>query len=548
MAFPMSAQLNPHAELAYGGGHIDPIKAFNPGLIYDASEIDYIKFLCCQVSVRTINTVSRVFNRTVTNDGLPNSTYKAKVTAPEGLEINVNPEVYIVYLGDPPKGEFPASSVHTNFLQETLGSDASESLVRSYHRSFHGFAAKLTEIEVQKLSGMEHIVSVFPNEKRQLHTTRSWDFMGFSKHVKRTTFESDIIIGMLDTGIWPESESFSDEGFGPPPKKWKGTCQESSNFTCNNKIIGARSYRSAKLKVGDTNSPRDVEGHGSHTSSIAAGNLVSEASLFGLGSGVARGGVPSARIAVYKICWADGCYDADILAAFDDAIADGVDIISISVGAFVNKDYFNDSIAIGAFHAMRNGILTSNSAGNEGPDPASVKNFSPWSLTVAASTIDRKFVAKVMLGNGKVYEGLSINTFDLENKNYPMIYGGDVPDTRNGFNRSQSRFCILNSLDKKKVKGKIVLCDELTSAVGAASAGAIGTVMQDGGIKDVAYIFPIPASYIGSDDGSDVGDYINSDRKPIATIQKSIEEQDELAPFVVSFSSRGPNPITSDIL
>lgn len=69
---------------------------------------------------------------------------------------------------------------------------------------------------------MEGLVSVFPNEKKQPHTTRSWDFVGFSKDVIRSNVESDIIIGVLDTGIWPEFESFSDEGFGPPSKKWKG--------------------------------------------------------------------------------------------------------------------------------------------------------------------------------------------------------------------------------------------------------------------------------------------------------------------------------------
>ncbi|XVE69298.1 hypothetical protein DITRI_Ditri09bG0140700 [Diplodiscus trichospermus] len=131
--------------------------------------------------------------------------------------------------------------------------------------------------------------------------------------------------------------------------------------------------------------------------------------MFGLASGTARGGVPSARIAVYKICWSDGCADEDILAAFDDAIADGVDIISLSVGGLFAVDYFDDSIAIGAFHSMKNGILTSNSAGNEGPALATVTNVSPWSLSVAASTIDRKFVTKVKLGNGDIYEVRKLN-------------------------------------------------------------------------------------------------------------------------------------------
>ena len=133
------------------------------------------------------------------------------------------------------------------------------------------------------------------------------------------------------------------------------------------------------------------------------------ASVQGLGLGTARGGFPSARIAVYKICWLFGCNDADILAAFDDAIADGVDIISISVG-FYNKNYFTDSIAIGAFHAMRNGILTSSSAGNGGPDLATLSNFAPWCLSVAASTIDRKFFTEVQLGNNKTYEVIKMSS------------------------------------------------------------------------------------------------------------------------------------------
>ena len=171
------------------------------------------------------------------------------------------------------------------------------------------------------------------------------------------------------------------------------------------KIVGAKYYRSDQLfGKDDIISPRDSDGHGTHTASTVAGGLVSSASLYGLGSGTARGGVPSARIAVYKVCWSDGCQDADILRAFDEAIADGVDVISLSVAGNTAKHYFNDSIAIGAFHAMKNGILTSNSAGNSGPNLSTITNFSPWSLSVAASTIDRKFITKVQIGNNLIYE------------------------------------------------------------------------------------------------------------------------------------------------
>ncbi|PSR93152.1 Cucumisin like [Actinidia chinensis var. chinensis] len=458
-------------------------------------------------------------------------------------------KTYIVYMGERPKDEFSASSLHTTMLQKVVGSRASKSLIRSYKRSFNGFVATLTEGERKKLASMEGVVSVFPNGKKKLHTTRSWDFMGFPQGVRRAAgLESDIIVGMLDTGVWPESKSFSDEGFGPPPSKWKGACQSPANFTCNNKIIGAKYYKSdGEFGEGDIDSPRDSAGHGTHTASTAAGRLVSDANLLGLASGTARGAVPGARIAVYKICWSDGCSDADILAAFDDAIADGVDIISLSVGGGP-ANYFEDSIAIGAFHSMKNSILTSNSGGNSGPGPETISNVSPWSLSVAASTIDRKFVAEVKLGNSKAYEGIAINTFTLNQSMYPLVYGGNVPNTQQGFTGDDSRHCIDGSLDKTLVTGTIVLCDALDTGEEPLNAGAVGTVMQDDRFLDVAFSFPLPTSYLDLNDGSEVYTYINTTSEPTAIIEKSTEIKDELAPYVVSFSSRGPNPITSDIL
>ncbi|KAL2525806.1 Subtilisin-like serine endopeptidase family protein [Abeliophyllum distichum] len=453
-------------------------------------------------------------------------------------------------MGDlPSNSDFSATSIHMSMLQSVLGSErASKSWLRSYHKSFNGFVAKMTEEDKNKIASMDGVVSVFPSTKKQLHTTRSWDFMGFPQDVKRTQIESDVVVGMLDTGIWPESESFSDEGFGPPPSKWKGSCQASSNFTCNNKIIGAKFYHSeGNITDPDVPSPRDSEGHGSHTASTAAGGLVKGASLLGLGAGTARGGVPSARIAVYKICWSDGCSDADILAAFDDAISDGVDIISLSVGGFFPSDYLDDPIAIGAFHSMKNGILTSNSAGNSGPDPESITNFSPWSLSVAASVIDRKFLAQVQLGNNETYEGVSINTFKLRDEMYSLVYGGNVPAT--GSDGSKSRFCSPGSLDAKLVNGTIVLCDTLGDGEPQLVTGAAGTIMQDDGFKDFAFSFPLSASYLASIDGTEVFKYINTTTSnATATILKSVEAVEKSAPFVVSFSSRGPNPITRDIL
>ncbi|PWA62674.1 cucumisin [Artemisia annua] len=145
-------------------------------------------------------------------------------------------ETYIVYMGDIPKISIPVSTVHISILQKIVGSRASKSLLRSYTRSFSGFVAKLTEDEKNQIARLNGVVSVFPNEKKQLHTTRSWDFMGFPQDVEREPLESDIIVGMLDTGVWPESDNFKDDGLGPPPSRWRGFC-DSKNFTCNKVTI-----------------------------------------------------------------------------------------------------------------------------------------------------------------------------------------------------------------------------------------------------------------------------------------------------------------------
>ncbi|XP_035841435.1 subtilisin-like protease SBT4.12 [Helianthus annuus] len=230
--------------------------------------------------------------------------------------------------------------------------------------------------------------------------------MGLSRSIEqRVAIESDIIIGVIDTEIWPESESFNDEGYGPIPTKWKGECDGGKDFVCNRynpektekrsrKIIGARSYIVDSKEL----SARDTVGHGTHVASVLVGNQVRHSSYYGLAHGIARGGVPSARVAIYKVCGPTGCDYTGILRAFDQAIADGVDIISISLGTDDPLELTFDPIAIGAFHAIERGILTVNSAGNKGPFRASINSYAPWIFTVAASDIDRKIVNKLRLG------------------------------------------------------------------------------------------------------------------------------------------------------
>lgn len=194
------------------------------------------------------------------------------------------------------------------------------------------------------------------------------------------------------------------------PSKWKGRCQSGESFNtsnCNRKLIGARYYLSghtAEQEEGEEvkvtyKSPRDSSGHGTHTASTAAGRYVEKTSYNGLAFGGARGGASMSRIAVYKTCWNSGCYDADLLAAFDDAINDGVDIISLSLGPNSPQgDYFSDAISIASFHATNRGIVVVASAGNDGIK-GSATNLAPWLLTVAAGSTDRDFSSQILLAD-----------------------------------------------------------------------------------------------------------------------------------------------------
>ncbi|ESR38178.1 hypothetical protein CICLE_v10030114mg [Citrus x clementina] len=451
-------------------------------------------------------------------------------------------QVYIVYMGSLPERGYSPTSHHLSILQEVVeSSSVNDILVRSYSRSFNGFAAKLTNLEQQKIAGMDGVVSVFPRKMLQLQTTRSWDFMGFAETVKRNpSVESDIVIGVLDSGIWPELESFNDEGLSDPPKKWKGVCEGGKNFTCNRKIIGARFYPTEST---DTSARDSFSGHGTNIASIAAGKKVAGVDYFGLAKGNVRGGVPSARIAAYKICYRDPwfCPEDIIMAALDDAIADGVDIISISLTYANGTDLTRDAVAIGAYHAMKKGIMTTQAAGNFGPLPTSVASVAPWIFTVAASSIDRKFINKVILGDKTTFVSDSINSFEA---NAPLVYG---KLNRTGCPEFASRRCDLFCLDENLAKGKIVVCDRGGGDTEAFRAGAVGSV------SPLSFTFiskPLPFAAYGlrNNEGDQVKAYMNSTKNPQAYISKSEAANVSGAPGVPDFSSRGPNTIIPDIV
>ncbi|KAK7276690.1 hypothetical protein RIF29_17834 [Crotalaria pallida] len=453
-------------------------------------------------------------------------------------------KAYIIYMGSLPKEEdYSPTSHHLSMLQQVVGGAdfATNYLITSYKRSFNGFAAKLTDQEAQNLARMENVVSVFESKTMELHTTRSWDFLGFQETTTKETtspIEGDIIIGVIDSGIWPESDSFNDKGFGPPPKKWKGTCAGGNNFTCNNKIIGARYY-------GVDDSARDDIGHGSHTASTAAGNKVKGISFYGIAKGIARGGVPSARIAVYKACNV-GCSVADVLAAFDDAIADGVDLITASLGPNRALDFVLDPIAIGSFHAMEKGVLAIQSAGNSGPFKGLASSAAPWLLSVAASTTDRKIIDKIFLGNGVTLTGKSVNAFTSNGTKIPLVVGARASTYPNCSSDIDAENCYPSCLDRKQIKGKVVLCASLGGLEVGYEFGAFGAIVKYDEYDNP--IVPFPALALDSKTYNLTLSYANSSNSPHVEILKSETIRDMDAPLVAEFSSRGPNPIVGEIM
>ena len=254
----------------------------------------------------------------------------------------------------------------------------------------------------------------------KLTTTRVSDYLGLTSTaptglVHDTDMGSDAIIGIVDSGIWPGSKSFNDNGLGPIPARWKGQCVSGEGFNasmCNRKLIGAtyyakglaRKYKGAfkAAEKDEAMSPLDKVGHGTHCASTAAGSFVQNANYLGLGQGTARGSAPRARVAAYKVCWNnEECFTPDILKAMDHAMRDGVDVLSLSLGSEIPLDFEVDrsDFAIAAFHAVMKGITVVCAGGNDGPETQTISNVAPWIITVAATTMDREFFTPITLGN-----------------------------------------------------------------------------------------------------------------------------------------------------
>ncbi|KAL0346893.1 UNVERIFIED_CONTAM: Subtilisin-like protease SBT2.5 [Sesamum calycinum] len=391
----------------------------------------------------------------------------------------------------------------------------------------------------------------------------------------------DIVIGFVDSGIYPHHPSFATHNtdpYGPVPK-YRGKCEvdpDTKRDFCNGKIVGAQHFAEAAKAAGafnpdiDFDSPLDGDGHGSHTAAIAAGNNGVPVRLCGFEFGKASGMAPRARIAVYKALYRIfGGFVADVVAAIDQAVHDGVDILNLSVGPnsppATTKTTFLNPFDATLLSAVKAGVFVVQAAGNGGPFPKTVLSYSPWIASVAAAVDDRRYKNHLTLGNGNILAGIGLSPATHGNKTFTLVAANDVLLDSSVAKYSPSDCQRPEVLNKNLVEGNILLCGySFNFVVGTASIkrvsdtakalGAVGFVLAVENASPGTKFDPVPVSTPG---------ILITDVSKSMTTTMSLHQEiglDELkalrlwealgslkpilhksAPQVALFSARGPN-------
>ena len=424
--------------------------------------------------------------------------------------------------------------------------------------ALNGFAAKLSNQEANKIAGLQGVALVVPDELLQPTTDNSPNFLGLNDpggaYLKGYDGEG-VVVGVIDSGIWPEHPSFADDGtfdaspIGPVPCEFGNTAHHPDDvaFTCNNKLIGARQMLATyRLVIGadadEFDSTRDDNGHGTHTASTAAGNVDVAASALGIDRGLVAGIAPRAHVIAYKGLGKLGGFGSDLAAAIDQAVADGVDVINYSVGSG-NFAIGPDDVAF--LFAEDAGVHVATSAGNTGPGAATLGSPSsvPWLTTVGASTQDRTFQGSAVSSDGWEFFGASFTA------GTPELKLVDAADAGN-------ELCANNAtLDPLVVAGNIVLCrrgavDRAEKSLAVANAGGAGMILYNANDAQSQNTdnHHVPSVHISNTDGLAIKTYIaGAGADAVAQINGGTFTSID-APWMASFSSRGPNRLSGDII
>lgn len=316
-------------------------------------------------------------------------------------------------------GSSPAEQAYGQYVsaQESAAVAALQAQVpgirvgQSLRTVYGGVAAEIPAAAVEQVLAVDNVVAVQYDKLNQPLTDESPEFVGATGAYDAlgTTANAGqgVILGNLDTGIWPEHPSFADLGNLPPPPGPARECDYGDNpltpatdvFICNNKLIGGAAFTTSydAIFADDpfAGSARDGNGHGTHTASTSAGNIVDSATVFGIERGPIHGLAPGAYVMEYKVCGPQGCQSSDSAAAVAEAIIDGVDVINFSISG--GTDPFTDPVELAFLDAYAAGVVVSASAGNDGPGAGTANHLSPWVTTVAASTQTREFATTLNL-------------------------------------------------------------------------------------------------------------------------------------------------------
>ncbi|MCU1509609.1 MAG: sbtB [Glaciihabitans sp.] len=481
--------------------------------------------------------------------------------------------------------------------QKSLTSKVGVKAIYSYSIATNGFAAYLTPADAARLAKSSGVAHVTPAERLKPQAESSLDFLKVStpgglwdKIGGQANAGKGVVVGDIDTGIAPENPSFAGDPLGTTPTVNKPylsgstvvyTKSDGNTFTdtpdlgapgelypadgINSKIIGAHYYVAGfgaanvgTHSTGEYLSPRDGDGHGSHTASTAAGNFNVPASVGGQVFDNISGVAPAAKISVYKVCWSgpdpessadDACTTPDIIAAIDQAVADGVDVINFSIGSSSGATTTYSPTDAAYLSAAAAGVFVAAAGGNSGPGASTLDNAAPWETTVAASTIP-PIEATVVLGNGKKYAGLSITVTQDPTAiplSAPLVLASTIPAS--GVTSADAALCGPDTLNPAGASGKIVVCDRgsfLFAQKGdevhrVNGAGMIIVNVPGGSTGLVNTLYPQPTVHLPVSARSPINSYALTAANPTATfLPGNLTTTKVAVPQIADFSSRGP--------
>ncbi len=444
-----------------------------------------------------------------------------------------------------------------------------------YTTALNGFAATLTSAQVQQVRGMPGVALVERSTKQHVDRapssirvtpavgSSSRDLLGldgprgvWAAHGGPERAGRGVVVGVVDTGIWPDNPSFGGlpqrtPGTAPDLTGFHGACAAGEDWAaddCSDKIVSARWFVSGfgeeNVATAEYLSPRDGTGHGSHVASTAAGDNDVRVEVDGQPFGTTSGMAPAARLAVYKACWTapdpaqDGCTTADTVAAIDAAVADGVDVLNYSVSG---SDRLDDSVERAFLGAATAGVFVAASAGNEGSAAGTVSHVAPWVTTVAAST-HHAFQGGVRLGDGREYVGAMVS--DQPVRSAPLVLGEDVAAP--GADAGAARRCEAGSLDAARAQGRIVVCDRgdgarVDKSSTVAGAGGAGLVLVNTRHQSTdADVHAVPTVHLDDAEGRAVTAYVRRAGTSATAALDPSGRTDVRVPALAGFSSRGP--------